>query len=114
MPPWDLKAYPAVRLAFPAVLGHSPRAGGPELDIWMQSSTLIPLRWSEVSQTRPFWALRVPSKFFFFGGCTEPQSGRFLGDMSARSPRGRLLLCSRGSPLGWISSPRGTEPAPGE
>lgn len=65
MPPWDLKAYPAVRLAFPAVLGHSPRAGGPELDIWMQSSTLIPLRWSEVSQTRPFWALRVPSKFFF-------------------------------------------------
>lgn len=66
MPPWGLKACPAVRLAFPAVPGNSPRAGGPELGICMQSSTLIPSRWSEVSQTRPFGALRVPSNFFFF------------------------------------------------
>lgn len=73
----------------------------------------------EVVRGQPDMALLSPESaleifFFFFGGCTGPQSGRFLGDRSARSPRGRRLLCSRGSPLGWISSPRGTEPAPGE
>ena len=83
--PLGPEACPAVRLAFPAVPGNLPRAGGPELSICMQSSILIPSRWSEVSQTQPFGALRVPSNFFFFfGGCTGPQSRRFLGDMSAR------------------------------
>ena len=52
------------------------------------------------------WGTESALEFFFlFGGCTGPQSGRFLGDMSARREEGGFYA-AKGAPR-WISSPRG-------